>query len=92
MAEAHEMGVALMIYPFASLHSMSVAVWDFLAQLKEEGTQAQVKFEERYKRHPLSDLRKLFDLGGLEELQVYERKYIPAEEVKMKYGKQTVGI
>jgi hypothetical protein len=86
------MGVALMIYPFASIHAMSVAVWDFLAQLKKEDTRAQVKFEERYKKHPLSDLRRLFDLGGLEEMQTYERKFIPAEEVQAKYGRQTVGI
>lgn len=90
--ECHEMGVALMIYPFASIHAMSVAVWDFLVQLKREDTRAQVKFEERYRAHPLSDLRKLFDLGGLEQLQGYEREFIPAEEVKTKYGKQTVGI
>ncbi|HEV2389717.1 MAG TPA: isocitrate lyase/PEP mutase family protein [Nitrososphaerales archaeon] len=90
--ECHKMGVALMIYPFASMHAMSVAVWDFLARLKDEDTRAQVEFEERYKDHPLSDLRKLFDLGGLKEFQAYEREFIPAEEVKAKYGKQTVGI
>ena len=90
--ECHEMGVALMIYPFASIHAMSVAVWNFLAELKKEGTAAQVKFERSNKDHPLADLRKLFDLGGLEQLQAYERKFIPAEEVKTKYGKQTVGI
>ena len=90
--ECHEMGVALMIYPFASLHAMSVAVWDFLAQLKKEDTGAQVKFEKRNKDHPLADLRKLFDLTGLEEFQGYERQFLPAEEVSMKYGKQTVGL
>jgi 2-methylisocitrate lyase-like PEP mutase family enzyme len=92
VAECHKMGVALMIYPFASVHAMSVAVWDFLEQLKKEDTLAQVKFERKYKDHPLSDLRKLFDLGGLKELQSYEREFIPAEEVKAKYGKQTVGL
>jgi 2-methylisocitrate lyase-like PEP mutase family enzyme len=90
--ECHKMGVALMLYPFASIHAMSVAVWDFLMQLKEEGTRAQVDFEERYKGHPLSDLRKLFDLGGLEEMQAYERRFIPATEVEAKYGDQTVGL
>lgn len=90
--ECHEIGVALMIYPFASIHAMSVAVWDFLSQLKKEDTRAQVKFERRNARHPLSDLRSLFDLGGLEELQRYEREFIPAEEIQAKYGKQTVGL
>jgi hypothetical protein len=86
------MGVALIIYPFASIHAMSVAVWDFLSQLKKEDTRAQVKFEEKYKRHPLSDIRKLFDLGGLEEMQRHEREFIPAEEVRARYGKQSVGL
>jgi 2-methylisocitrate lyase-like PEP mutase family enzyme len=90
--ECHEMGVALMIYPFASIHAMSVAVWDFLSQLKKEDTRAQVRFEEKYKRHPLSDIRKLFDLGGLEEMQAHEREFIPAEEVRARYGKQSVGL
>jgi 2-methylisocitrate lyase-like PEP mutase family enzyme len=90
--ECHEMGVALMIYPFASIHAMSVAVWDFLSQLKKEDTRAQVKFEEKHKRHPLSDIRKLFDLGGLEEMQRHEREFIPAEEVRVRYGKQSVGL
>lgn len=89
--ECHDMGVALMIYPFASMHAMSVAVWDFLADLKKEDTRAQVKFEQRFKSHPLSDLRKLFDLGGLEQFQAYERQFIPAEEVEAKYG-QTIGL
>ncbi len=90
--ECHEMGVALMIYPFASIHAMSVAVWDFLAHLKKEGTMAQTKFEQRNKKHPLSDLRKLFDLGGLEEMQGYEKEFIPAEEVRTKYGRTSVGL
>lgn len=90
--ECHRMGVALMIYPFASLHAMSVAVWDFLAHLKQEDTAAQVKFERGCRNHPLSDVRKLFDLGGLKELQAYEREFLPEEEVEAKYGGQTVGL
>jgi 2-methylisocitrate lyase-like PEP mutase family enzyme len=90
--ECHGMGVALMIYPFASIHAMSVAVWDFLVQLKKDGTAAQVTFEERHKDHPLADIRKLFDLGGLQQLQAYEREFIPAEEIKTKYGEHTVGL
>lgn len=92
VAECHKMGVALMLYPFASIHAMSVAVWDFLADLKTEDTKAQVKFEQRHKDHALSDVRKLFDLGGLAQLQAYEREFLPAEEVELKYSKKTVGI
>lgn len=90
--ECHEIGVALMLYPFASIHAMSVAVWDFLRQLKAEGTKAQVEFEDAHKSHPLSDVRKLFDLGGLEEMQGYEKTFLPAEQVATRYGSETVGM
>jgi 2-methylisocitrate lyase-like PEP mutase family enzyme len=92
VAECHAMGVALMLYPFASIHAMAVAVWEFLADLKKDDTKAQVRFERQHEDHPLSDLRRLFDLGGLAQLKAYEREFIPAEEVKAKYGRQTVGI
>ena len=89
--EAHEMGVALMLYPFASFHAMAVAAWDFLSDLKKEGTSAQVRFEETNKKHPLSDVRKLFDLGGLEEFQEYEREFLPPQEVMARYDR-SVGL
>ena len=76
-------------------HSIGISarsLWDFLSQLKKEDTRAQVKFEEKYKRHPLSDIRKLFDLGGLDEMQRHEREFIPAEEVRARYDKQSVGL
>ncbi len=89
--ECQEAGVGLLIYPFASMHAMAVAVWDFLAQLKREDTRAQVRFEERNKDHPLSDVKKLFELAGLSELQDYERAFLPAEEVKARY-KESIGL
>jgi len=85
--ECHKIGVGMMIYPFASLHAMSVAVWDFLAQLKKQDTRAQIQFEKKNSRHPLSDVRRLFDLSGLNEFQNYEREYLPREQLESRYGK-----
>ena len=85
------MGVGLIIYPFASVHASAVATWDFLAGLKAENTRAQVKFERKYKDHPLSDLRKLFELGGLDELEGFEKKFLPPEEIEAMY-KDSVGM
>ena len=89
--ECHELGVGLVIYPFASVHASAVAVWDFLARFKEVDTKAQVEFETRNRRHELSDLRKLFELGGLDELQKYEREFLPAKETEARY-KDSVGL
>jgi 2,3-dimethylmalate lyase len=89
--KCHELGVGLIIYPFASVHASAIATWEFLAGLKAENTKAQVKFERRYKDHPLSDVRKLFELGGLEELEGFEKKFLPPEEIEARY-KDSVGM
>ncbi len=85
--ECHEIGVGMLIYPFASLHAMSVEVWDFLAQLKKQDTRAQVEFERKNKKHPLRDVKKLFELSGLSEFQNYEKEFLPPEVLEAKYGK-----
>ena len=89
--ECQDIGVGMMIYPFASIHAMAASVWDFLSQLRDKDTMAQVEFENRIKGHPLDDVRKLFDLGGLKELQEYEKQFLPKEEVAVRYEK-SIGL
>jgi 2,3-dimethylmalate lyase len=91
LKECNEVGTGMVIYPFASVHAASVAAWDFLASLRKEDTKAQVDFERRNRNHPLSDLRKLFELGGLDELQRFERKFLPANEIKERYS-ESIGL
>ena len=91
LRECNEAGSGMVIYPFASVHAAAVAAWEFLAALKEKDTRAQVEFERRYRKHPLSDLRRLFDLGGLEELQTLEREFLPAKEVRERY-RESIGL
>ena len=89
--ECKEIGVAILIYPFASFHAMAISVWDFLADLKERNTYAQIDFENSIREHPLGDLRKLFDLAGLEEFEKMEKRLLPEEQTKMRYEK-TIGL
>ena len=89
--ECQEIGVGLLIYPFASIHIMATAVWDYLTRLKEMDTEAQIEFEQRIDSHPLRDIRKLFDLGGLNELQNYEKEFLPKKETISRY-KQSIGL
>jgi 2-methylisocitrate lyase-like PEP mutase family enzyme len=89
--ECHRAGAGMIIYPFASVHASAIASWEFLASLKAEGTKAQVDFENKYRGHPLSDLRKLFELGGLNELQKLEAEFLPREDTEARY-EQSIGI
>jgi 2-methylisocitrate lyase-like PEP mutase family enzyme len=89
--ECHDVGVGMIIYPFASIHASAVATWDFLAHLKRDDTKAQVEFERKYKIHPLSDVRKLFELGGLDELERLEKKFLPADEIEARYS-NSIGL
>ncbi len=89
--ECHDIGVGMIIYPFASVHASAVATWEFFTRLKIEDTKAQVGFEKKYKNHPLSNVRKLFELGGLDELEGFERRYLPADEIEARY-KHSIGM
>ena len=91
LEECQEIGVGLLIYPFASIHVMAVAVWDYLIKLKNNNTRTQIEFEDRIKDHTLKDIRKLFEMGGLNELQEYEKQFIPEEEIKLRYHK-SIGL
>lgn len=91
LEEAHEAGAGMMIYPFASVHAAAVAAWDFFSELKKRDTRAQIEFEKKHKNHPLSDVRKLFELGGLDELQAFEREFLPPKEIEDRY-KESIGM
>jgi 2-methylisocitrate lyase-like PEP mutase family enzyme len=83
------MGVAIVVFPAASLDPAAVAVWDYLQDLKKRGTQAQIEFEEKHKDHPLCGLRKIFDFTGYKQIQEYEKLYLPAQEVLLRYQKSS---
>ena len=89
--ECKEIGIAIVIYPFASFLPAITAVWDFLHELKEKGTQAFVELEEALREHPLGNLRVIFNFTGYREIQEYEREFLPPEEVRLRYEK-SIGL
>lgn len=91
LRECHNAGAGMVIYPFASVHAASVAAWDFFSQLKKYDTRAQIEFENKHRDHPLSNVRKLFELGGLDELQALEREFLPPKEVEARY-RESIGM
>lgn len=89
--ECQEMGLATIVYPLSPFQVAAVAVWDYLHELKEKGTKAQIEFEERVKDHPLGTLLKMFNLANYSEIQEYEEQFLPREETILKYEK-SLGI
>lgn len=74
-----EIGVAIILYPGASIIPAAKAIWDHVHELKDKGTQAQVELEEEMKSHPLgipSLIRALFELVGYNEILDAEEKYL----------------
>jgi len=91
LEECQELGIAIVVFPGSSLEPAVIAVWDYLQDLKKRGTQAQIDFENKYKNHPLFGLKKLFDFTGYDKIQEYEKKFLPSEEVRLRYEK-TIGL
>jgi 2-methylisocitrate lyase-like PEP mutase family enzyme len=63
----------------------SVAMYDFLADLKERGMDAFNEFRERSKTHPLGGFG-MFDLAGFPKVVEWEKKYLSPETFKKYEG------
>jgi 2,3-dimethylmalate lyase len=67
-----------------SIHAANiatVAMYDFLCDLKQRGEIAMHEFDERTREHPLGGLGS-FDLTGFPEVLELEKKYLPPEELE----------
>jgi 2-methylisocitrate lyase-like PEP mutase family enzyme len=68
----------------------TVAMYDFLADLKARAEDAWIDFDEKTKDHPMGG-HGLFDLTGFPEIVRLEKKYLPADDIK-KYEADTLGL
>lgn len=75
--ELRELGIAVAILPIATLRVTVEAVYDLARALREEGPLAELRFEERFARHPLGDLH---GFAGFDRIRAWEAEYLPAEE------------
>jgi len=82
------LGYKLMHTSLAGMRATMVAVWDYAADLKARGAQAEIDFEERLMGHPMGAFHQF---AGFPKIKELEAKYLPAEEVKKKY-EQSVGL
>ena len=86
MAELREMGIAVCISPNAMLRSALAAMHDLAREMKAEGPDAETRFMQQFKQHPLGDLH---TFAGFDDVRAWEREYLGEEAMKKYAG--TVG-
>lgn len=78
-----ELGYRVMHTSLAGLRTTMQSMWDYAADLKARGAQAEIDFEERLAGHPMGAFH---DFAGFPKVKELEAKYLPAEEVEKKYA------
>jgi hypothetical protein len=58
------------------------AMWDYAADFKARGAQAEIEFQKCLAQHPMG---KYHEMAGFPAMKALEEKYLPAEDVKKKY-------
>jgi 2-methylisocitrate lyase-like PEP mutase family enzyme len=76
------MGYRMMHVSLVAMRVMLVALWDYAADMKHRGAEAEIDFEKRCAAHPMGAFH---ELAGFARIKALEEKYLPAEEVQKKY-------
>jgi isocitrate lyase len=77
-----DMGYKAMHVSQACLRPSLLAVWDFAADLKARGTQAEIDLERKVLKHPLGTIN---DFAGFPRFREMEARYLPGEDVERRY-------
>jgi 2-methylisocitrate lyase-like PEP mutase family enzyme len=81
LADLKRIGVSIIGFGMAHMAS-NRALWDYAHSLKSEGAEAQIKFLNSMKGHPLEDDHAF---AGFPQMRRMEENYLPDEEVQKKY-------
>lgn len=82
------MGYKIIIVSLGCLRVGLQAIWDFAVDLLNRKEEAEKDFEKRLRGHPTEDFNKFAGFPYIKEL---EARYLPSEEVEMKY-KRSIGL
>lgn len=80
------LGYKVIIVSLACMRVTMQAVWDYAADLKQRGVQAEKDFQRNLKGHPTENFNQF---AGFPEIKALESRYLPKEEVLQKYEKST---
>jgi isocitrate lyase len=76
------MGYRMMHVSLVALRVMMHAFWDYAADMKARGADAEIDFEKKLIGHPMGAFH---ELAGFPKIKALEEKYLPADEVQKKY-------
>ena len=79
LQELREMKIAVCISPNAMLRSALAAMHDLALAMKAEGPDAETRFMESFRKHPLGDLH---TFAGFDQVRAWEKEYLGAEAMK----------
>ena len=86
--EIAKLGYKFINVSLGALRASAKAVWEYAVDLKAREAEAEIDFEKKLIGHPL---QKLTEFSGFSRIMEMESKYLPSDEVKMKY-EQSVGL
>ncbi|MEP7069398.1 MAG: isocitrate lyase/PEP mutase family protein [Usitatibacter sp.] len=82
LEEMRALGISVCISPNAMLRSALGAMHDLAKEMRADGPEAETRFMEHFKKHPLGDLH---TFAGFDQVRAWEKEYL-GEEAMKKYA------
>lgn len=76
------MGYKMMHTSLAGMRATMQATWDYAADLKARGANAEIDFQKKLSGHPMGAFH---EFAGFTKIKELEEKYLATDEVKKKY-------
>jgi 2-methylisocitrate lyase-like PEP mutase family enzyme len=80
--ELQELGIAVTIAPGATLRATMQTVYDLAMEMKEDGPDAEKRFNEQFQQHPIGDFH---TFAGFDQVMEWEREFL-GEDALEKYA------
>ena len=74
-----ELGIAITITPGATFRKTMMAIYDLAVELRDDGPEAEKRFNEQYKDHPMGDLH---TFAGFDQVMAWEKEFMGEEELE----------
>ena len=78
MDELQELGIAITIAPGAALRATMQTVYDLAIEMKSDGPDAEKRFNDQFKQHPIGDFH---TFAGFDQVMEWEREFLGEEEL-----------
>jgi 2-methylisocitrate lyase-like PEP mutase family enzyme len=77
-AEMKELNIAITITPGATFRATMMAIYDLAVELRDDGPEAEKRFNDMYKDHAIGDLH---TFAGFDQVMAWEKEFMGEEEL-----------